>query len=146
MPKDVKYLLVGSSDAMRTMQPLVDSASASGWNVACRELDPAQVKPGLFGRFFAKRKLYAAAKEIDPLGVVILVEKAGDTAWQPWMVYAIGGGLRQIAVPSRLKGQDNIAGSRSGVAVYDKLNSLEDLDEIYRSTCWEAEKLAYVSH
>ena len=141
MPKDVKYLLVGSSDAMRTMQPLVDSASASGWNVACRELDPAQVKPGIFGRFLAKRKLYAAAKEIDPLGVVILVEKAGDAAWPPWMVYAIGG-----AVPSRLKGQDNIACCRSGVAVYDKLNTPEDLDEIFRSTRWEAEKLAYVSH
>lgn len=141
-----KFLLMGSAEALKERQALIAAAQASGCEISSRELDPALVKPGLFGRFFVKRKLYAAAKEIDPLGVVILVEKAGDAAWQPWMVYAIGGGLRQIAVPSRLKGQDNIACCRSGVAVYDKLNSPEDLDEIFRSTRWEAEKLAYVSH
>ena len=70
------------------------------------------------------------------LGLVVFVFSACKLSSQEY---------GQITVPSRLKGQDNIAGSRSGVAVYDKLNTPEDLDEIFRSTRWESEKLAYVS-
>ncbi len=96
-------------------------AEAEGYEVVTRALDPATLGGGLFGRFRARRKLRRAAACAGADGLVLLVERPGDAAWRPWMAYAAGAGLRPVAVPARLKGVDNIAGVRSGVAVYGRL-------------------------
>lgn len=141
-----RALLIGSADALGAKREFVETVRGAGCEVTCRELDPAKLGRGFLSRLLDRRKLKALVRGFDATGVVILVERPGDTAWQPWMVHALGSGLRQVAVPARMKGQDNIAGSRSGVAVYNQMDTADDLDEIYRSSRWEAEQLAYVSH
>ena len=79
-------------------------------------------------------------------GLVVLVEEAGDTAWEPWMVYALGSPLKKIAVPARLKGVDNIGETRSGTTTYEKLTTVEDLKEIDHAALWAAQTCAYRAH
>lgn len=120
-------------------------AEAEGYEVVTRALDPATLGGGLFGRFRARRKLRRAAACAGADGLVLLVERPGDAAWRPWMAYAAGAGLRPVAVPARLKGVDNIAGVRSGVAVYGRLATAADLDLACRAARAEAQRLASVA-
>ena len=117
-------------------------AQSDGHEVVTCALDPATLGRGLFGRFRARRRLRHAAAGAGDDGLVLLVERAGDAAWEPWMAYAAGAGLRLIAVPARLKGVYNIAGIRSGVAVYDRLETAADLDLICRAARAEVQALA----
>lgn len=137
-----KIVFIGRREALADCAAAVAAAQAAGQNVVTCALDPATLGRGLFGRFRARRRLRHAAACAGEEGLVMLVERAGDAAWEPWMAYAAGTGLRMIAVPARLKGIDNIAGVRSGVAVYDRLTTAADLDLICRAALAEAQSLA----
>ncbi len=137
-----KIVFIGRQEALAECAAAVAAAQAAGYGVVTCALDPATLGRGLFGRFRARRRLRHAAAGAGDDGLVLLVERLGDAAWQPWMAYAAGAGLRRIAVPARLRGVDNIAGVRSGIAVYDRLATAADLDLICRAARAEVQALA----
>lgn len=139
-----KLLFVGSSEAIAERLAIISAAQAAGYEVASEILDPSGLSTSWVGKFLAKHKLRKVTRPCFNEGVVLLVEQRGDSAWESWMVYAAGAGMKMIAVPSRLKGIDNIACVRSGVAVYDKLDALEDIEYVCRSAQGEVEKLACI--
>lgn len=137
-----RVVMIGSRTALDARAAVCARAQADGHEVVRREIDPATLGAGRWGRFWARRRLRNAAACAGDDGLVLLVECPGETAWQPWMVYAAGAGLRLIAVPARLKGVDNLAGIRSGVAVYERLETAADLDLADRAARAEAQRLA----
>lgn len=140
-----RILLLGRKAALDSHAGVVAAARSAGYQVVFKELDPQSLSKGFFGKFIARRKLHAATKECgyESGGLVVLVELPGDSVWEPWMVYTAGSGLKKIAVPDRLKGVDNIAGVRSGVTTYVKLETVEDLDLALCGAGWEVQKCAY---
>ena len=136
-----RVVFIGRQEALADCAAAVAAAQAAGYEVVTCALDPATLGRGLFGRFRARRKLRLAAARAGEEGLVLLVERSGDAAWEPWMAYAAGAGLRRIAVPARLRGFGNIAGVRSGVAVYDRLETAADLDLICRAARAEVQAL-----
>lgn len=138
----MKIVMIGSPAALDAQAAVCAAAQAAGYEVVTCALDPATLGRGLFGRFRARRRLRHAAACVGDDGLVLLVERSGDAAWEPWMAYAAGAGLRRIAVPVRLRGFGNIAGVRSGVAVYDRLETAADLDLICRAARAEVQALA----
>lgn len=134
-------VFVGSGAALATCAA-VAAARADGYAVAVREVDPATLEGGWLRRLWSRRRLRWAAAAGGGDALVCLVERPGDAAWAPWMAYAAGDGLRPIAVPARLKGVDNIAGVRSGVAVYARLETAADVARTHRAALAEAEGLA----
>lgn len=140
-----KLLFVGSTEAIAERSSIISAAKAAGYEVASEVLDPSGLGTSWVGKFLAKRKLRKVTRPCFNEGVVLLVEQQGDSAWESWMVYAAGAGMKMIAVPSRLKGVDNIACVRSGVAVYERLETLADLEDVTRAAMWECQKLAYVA-
>lgn len=134
-------VFVGSGTALAECAA-VASARADGYVVAVQEVDPAMFGGGWFGRFRARRRLRRAAAAAGRDALVCLVERPGDAAWAPWMVFAAGDGLRPIAVPARLKGVENIAGIRSGVAVYAQLETAANLADAHRAALAELQKQA----
>lgn len=134
-------VFVGSGAALATCAA-VTAARADGYAVAVREVDPATLGGGWFRRFWSRRRLRRAAAAGGGDALVCLVERPGDAAWAPWMAYAAGDGLRPIAVPARLKGVENTAGIRSGVAVYTRLETASDIARAHRAAQAEVERLA----
>lgn len=139
-----KLLFVGSTEAIAERSAIISAAQAAGYEVASQVLDPSGLSTSWVGKFLAKRKLRKVTRPCFDDGVVLLVEQQGDSAWESWMVYAAGAGMKMIAVPSRLKGIDNIACVRSGVAVYERLENLLDIEAVSRAAMWECQKLAAV--
>lgn len=140
----MKVLFLGRREALSDCAAAVAAAKDAGFEVATRDIDPATLGRCLFGRFWARRRLRRAAADAGVEGVLFFVERPGDAAWQPWMAYAAGAGLRPIAVPARLKGVENVAGVRSGVAVYDSLKTAADVELACRAARAEAQALAAV--
>lgn len=137
-----RVVMIGSRTALDAQAAVCARAQADGYEVVTWEIDPATLGAGRWGRFWARWRLRNAAACAGDDGLVLLVECPGETAWQPWMAYAAGAGLRLIAVPARLKGVDNLAGIRSGVAVYERLETAADLDLADRAARAEAQRLA----
>ncbi len=137
----MEALIIGSASAIAKKQRLVAEANAAGNKVEACELEPSGLCKGCIGKIFSKLKLRKLMSTY-PDGLIVLVEEPGDVAWEPWMVYAAGSGMRPIAVPARLKGVENINGVRSGVAIYDKMETLSDLETAEHAAMWECQKLA----
>lgn len=137
-------VFVGSAAALAEC-PAVAAARMDGYDVAVQEFDPATLGGGWFGRFLSRRRLRRAAAAAGRDVLVCLVERPGDVAWKPWMVYAAGSGLRPIAAPARLNGVENVGGVRSGVAVYTRLETAADLAEAHRAAWAEVRKLSVVA-
>ena len=110
----MKVLLIGREKALARYSAFKTDARSAGFEVEFAALDPAKLPKSAFGRFFAKRRLSRLTDAVGDGGLVVLVEEDGDTAWEPWMVYALGEPIKKIAVPVRLKGVDNIGETRSG--------------------------------
>lgn len=142
----MKVLLVGRDAVLARYSSFREDVRSAGFEVEFAALDPARLPKSVFGRFFAKRRLSRMTDEVGDDGLVVLVEESGDTAWEPWMVYALGSPLKKIAVPSRLKGLDNIGETRSGTTTYEKLVTIEDLKEIDHAALWAAQTCAYRAH
>ena len=142
----MKVLLVGRDAALARYSAFRTDIRSAGFEVEFAALDPAWLPKSAFGRFFAKRRLSRMTDVVGDDGLVVLVEESGDTAWEPWMVYALGSPLKKIAVPSRLKGLDNIGETRSGTTTYEKLATVEDLKEIDHAALWAAQTCAYRAH
>lgn len=139
----MKVLLVGREAALARYSAFKADVRSAGFEVEFSTLDPARLPKSAFGRFFAKRRLSRMTDEVGDDGLVVLVEESGDTAWEPWMVYALGSPLKKIAVPVRLKGVDDIGETRSGTATYEKLVSVDDLKEIDHAALWAAQTCGY---
>ena len=142
----MKALIVGREAALARYSAFRADVRSAGFEVEFAALDPARLPKSAFGRFFAKRRLSRMTDVVGDDGLVVLVEESGDTAWEPWMVYALGSPLKKIAVPSRLKGLDNIGETRSGTTTYEKLATVEDLTEIDHAALWAAQMCAYRAH
>ena len=142
----MKVLLVGRDAALARHSAFKADVRSAGFEVEFAALDPARLPKSAFGRFFAKRRLSRMTDVVGDDGLVVLVEESGDTAWEPWMVYALGSPLKKIAVPVRLKGVDNIGETRSGTTTYEKLTTVEDLKEIDHAAHWAAQTCAYRAH
>lgn len=142
----MKALIVGREAALARYSAFRADVRSAGFEVEFAALDPARLPKSAFGRFFAKRRLSRMTDVVGDDGLVVLVEESGDTAWEPWMVYALGSPLKKIAVPARLKDIDNIGETRSGTATYEKLISVEDLKEIDHAAIWAAQTCAYRAH
>ena len=142
----MKVLLVGRDAALARYSALRADVRGAGFEVEFAALDPARLPKSAFGRFFAKRRLSRMTDVVGNDGLIVLVEEAGDSAWEPWMVYALGSPLKKIAVPARLKDIDNIGETRSGTATYEKLATIEDLKEIDHEALWAAQTCAYRAH
>ncbi len=134
-------VFIGSAAAVAECAA-VAAARAGGHDVVVQKVDPAMLGGGWLGRFLARRRLRRAAASAGADSLVCLVERSGDVAWKPWMVYAAGSGLRPIAAPVRMKGLENVGGVRSGVAVYTRLETAADLAEVHRAALAEVQKLA----
>ena len=142
----MKALIVGREAALARYSAFRADVRSAGFEVEFAALDPARLPKSVFGRFFAKRRLSKMTDGVGNDGLILLVEEAGDATWEPWMVYALGSPLKKIAVPSRLKGLDNIGETRSGTTTYDKLATVEDLKEIDHEALWAAQTCAYRAH
>ena len=142
----MKVLLVGREPALARYSAFKADVRSAGFEVEFAALDPARLPKSAFGRFFAKRRLSRMTDVVGNDGLIVLVEEAGDSAWEPWMVYALGSPLKKIAVPTRLKDVDNIGETRNGTATYEKLTSVEDLKEIDHAAIWAAQTCAYRAH
>ena len=142
----MKVLLVGRDAAVARYSAFKADIRSAGFEVEFAALDPARLPKSAFGRFFAKHRLSRMTDVVGDDGLVVLVEESGDTSWKPWMVYALGSPLKKIAVPSRLKGADNVGETRSGTATYEKLATVEDLKEIDHAALWAAQTCAYRAH
>ena len=142
----MKVLLVGRDAALARYSALKADVRSAGFEVEFAALDPARLPKSAFGRFFAKRRLSRMTDVVGDNGLVVLVEEVGDTAWEPWMVYALGSPIKKIAVPARLKGVNNIGETRSGTTTYEKLAVVEDLKEIDHAALWAAQSCAYRAH
>ena len=141
----MKVLIVGREAALARYSAFETDARSAGFEVEFATLDPVKLSKSAIGRFFAKRRLSRMTDVVGDDGLVVLVEESGDTAWEPWMVYALGSPLKKIAVPVRLKGVDNIGETRSGTTTYEKLTTVEDLKEIDHAAHWAAQTSAYCS-
>ena len=142
----MKVLLVGRDAAVARYSAFKADVRSAGFEVEFAALDPARLPKSAFGRFFARRRLSRMTDIVGDDGLVVLVEEPGDTAWEPWMVYALGSPLKKIAAPSRLKGLDNIGETRSGTTTYEKLSTVEDMKEIDHAALWAAQTCAYRTH
>lgn len=142
----MKALIVGREAALARYSAFRADVRSAGFEVEFAALDPARLPKSAFGRFFAKRRLSRMTDVVGDDGLVVLVEESGDTAWEPWMVYALGSPLKKIAVPARLKDIDNIGETRSGTTTYEKLVTIEDLKEIDHAALWAAQTCAYRAH
>ena len=141
----MKVQLIGRDAALARYSAFKADVRGAGFEVEFAALDPARLPKSAFGRFFAKRRLSRMTDVVGDDGLVVLVEESGDTAWEPWMVYALGSPLKKIAVPIRLKDVDNIGETRSGTTTYEKLTTVEDLKEIDHAAHWAAQMSAYCS-
>ena len=142
----MKVLLVGRDAALARYSSFREDVRRAGFEVEFAALDPARLPKSAFGRFFAKRRLARMTGVVSDDGLIVLVEEADDTAWEPWMVFALGSPLKKIAAPSRLKGVDNVGETRSGTTTYEKLATVEDLKEIDHAALWAAQTCAYRAH
>ena len=142
----MKVQLIGRDAALARYSAFKADVRSAGFEVEFAALDPARLPKSAFGRFFAKRRLSRMTDVVGNDGLIVLVEEAGDSAWEPWMVYALGSPIKKIAVPSRLKGVDNVGETRSGTTTYEKLATVEDLKEIDHAALWAAQTCAYRAH
>ena len=142
----MKVQLIGRDAALARYSAFKADVRGAGFEVEFAALDPARLPKSAFGRFFAKRRLSRMTDVVGNDGLIVLVEEAGDSAWEPWMVYALGSPLKKIAVPSRLEGLDNVGETRSGTTTYGKLATVEDLKEIDHAALWAAQTCVYRAH
>ena len=142
----MKVLLVGRDAVLARYSSFREDVRSAGLEVEFAALDPTRLPKSVFGRFFAKRRLRKMTDGVGNDGLILLVEDASDATWESWMVYALGSPLKKIAVPSRLKGLDNIGETRSGTTTYEKLATVEDLKEIDHAALWAAQTCAYRAH
>ena len=139
----MKVQLIGRDAALARYSALKADVRGAGFEVEFAALDPARLPKSAFGRFFAKHRLSRMTDVVGDNGLVVLVEESGDTAWEPWMVYALGSPLKKIAVPARLKGVGNVGEPDSGVVTYETLASADDLKAIEHAALWSAQSCGY---
>ena len=142
----MKVLIIGRKEALARYSAFKAVVQSAGVEVEFSALDPARLPKSAFRRFFAKRRLSRMTDVIGDDGLVVLAEEPGDTAWEPWMVYALGSPIKKIAVPVRMKGVSNVGEFGSGVVTYETLASAEDLKLVEHAALWSAQSCAYHTH